>query len=74
MASSSKPELQVDMARDLSPHQLLREFRKAVPVALNDVADKLNDEEHLYGGLGELLPIVYSFLATGLQQQYLVLR
>ena len=44
MASSSKPELQVDMARDLSPHQLLREFRKAVPVALNDVADKLNDE------------------------------
>ena len=32
------------MARDLSPHQLLREFRKAVPVALNDVADKLNDE------------------------------
>lgn len=32
------------MARNLSPHQLLRKFRKAVPVALDEVADKLNDE------------------------------
>ena len=42
--SSSKQARQVDMARNLSPHQLLREFRKAVPVALDEVADKLNDE------------------------------
>ena len=32
------------MARNLSPHQLLREFDKAVKTALDQVADKLNDE------------------------------
>ena len=38
----------------------------AVAAAAGLYADKLSDEEHLYGGLGEWLSIFYSLLATGL--------
>ena len=44
MASSSKPELQVDMPRDIQPHELRREFDKAVKAALNQTAGKFGAE------------------------------